>query len=699
MEENRNIVQRILQPSARGRLWQIFAFIIIITVLGAFIDFGAYYNKGTDWIKAKTNNVVELPKTKEIPFKLGLDLKGGSHLVYEADVSEVEPERKESAVDGVRDVIERRVNAFGVSEPDIRKIKTTDGDYRIVAELAGIKDVDKAIEMIGKTPLLEFKEKTNTQRELSEEERKELKEFNQKSEEKAEEVLGKVLSGGDFDSLMQEYDEKRPEEEQRKTDAQWIDNTEFPELANSIRDMNPGEVGSDLIETSKGFSIIKLQEERVKTNPLTGEEEKQVNAGHLLICYNEAENCGNDLSKEEAYEKIKKLKDKATPENFEELAKENSTEPGAAQTGGDLGWFGKGDMVAPFEDTVFNQETGTISYIVETKFGYHLIHKKEERAIKEYKIKEIFFNKKQERDIIGPQQQEWERTQLTGKYLDKSSVQFTRNSVPQVALQFNNEGAELFEQITQRNTGEQVAIFLDGELISAPKVNEKITGGKAVITGDFTMDEAKELSQRLNTGALPVPIELVTQKTVGASLGQESVGNSLKAGILGLILVAIFMLLVYRLPGFLAVISLVIYGILVMAIFKLWSITLTLSGIAGFILSVGMAVDANVLIFERFKEELRAGKDIPRATEEGFKRAWTSIRDGNFSTLITCFVLIQFTTSVVRGFAITLALGILVSMFSAIVITKNFLILIPNSWLEKKPWLLGRIKPKQKNSD
>ncbi|MCK4553757.1 protein translocase subunit SecD [Candidatus Parcubacteria bacterium] len=346
-------------------------------------------------------------------------------------------------------------------------------------------------------------------------------------------------------------------------------------------------------------------------------------------------------------------------------------------------------MVKPFEDTVFAQEVGAISFVVETQFGYHLIYKQDERLINEYKARHILIKTKTEEDIIGPQS-EWALTELTGKNLKRASVQFNPNdNTPEVSLEFDDEGGKMFEEITGRNVGKSVAIFLDGYAISVPTVNEKITGGKAVISGNFNIKEAKLLAQRLNAGALPVPIDLINQQTVGASLGQESVNKSLTAGLAGLILVALFMVIFYRLPGLLAVFALAIYGILILAIFKLWPVTLTLSGIAGFILSIGMAVDANVLIFERFKEELRAGKPLANAIEEGFARAWPSIRDGNFSTLITCFILIQFSTSVVKGFAITLGLGIIISMFSAIVITKNFLRLAGGEWLEGKKWLLG----------
>ena len=195
--------------------------------------------------------------------------------------------------------------------------------------------------------------------------------------------------------------------------------------------------------------------------------------------------------------------------------------------------------------------------------------------------------------------------------------------------------------------------------------------------------------QRLNAGALPVPIALANQQTVGASLGKTSMDSSLRAGIYGVLLIAIFMIIFYRLPGVLSVISLIAYGILVLAIFKIWPVTLTLSGIAGFILSIGMAVDANVLIFERLKDELRSGRPMGSAIENSFTRAWPSIRDGNLSTLITCLVLIWFSTSTIKGFAITLSLGILVSMFSAIIITKNLLNLLPVKMLEKRLWLIG----------
>ena len=232
-----------------------------------------------------------------------------------------------------------------------------------------------------------------------------------------------------------------------------------------------------------------------------------------------------------------------------------------------------------------------------------------------------------------------------------------------------------------------MGIYLDSAPISAPVVREPIAGGSAVISGKFTLDEAKQLAERLNTGALPVPIKLVSQDTVGASLGQDSLQKSIFAGFLGFAAVAFFMILYYRFPGLLAVIALIIYAALVLSIFKLLPVTLTLAGIAGFILSIGMAVDANILIFERMKEEVRGGKNLAFSIDDGFKRAWPSIRDSNVSTLITTIVLYYFTTSVVKGFALTLGIGVIVSMFSAIFVTRSLLKLFPSETLEKHPWL------------
>lgn len=288
----------------------------------------------------------------------------------------------------------------------------------------------------------------------------------------------------------------------------------------------------------------------------------------------------------------------------------------------------------------------------------------------------------QEQDPNNPQG--FADTELTGAHLKKATVQFDKNtSEPQVAIQFDSEGTKIFSQLTQKNLQKPLAISLDNQIISAPVVQTAITDGQAVITGKFSVDEAKQLAIQLNAGALPVPIKLVQQQNIGATLGSESVKKSLVAGLVGLILVALFMIIYYKFPGFLAVLALTIYAIIVLALFKLIPVTLTLAGIAGFILSVGMAVDANILIFERTKEEIAAGRTIGLAFEEGFKRAWSSIRDSNISSLITAGILYYGTSGLVRGFAVTLAIGILVSMFTAITVSRTFLRIFISTRFEK----------------
>lgn len=456
---------------------------------------------------------LKIPFNKEFSTHLGLDLQGGSHLVYQADFSNVDEADKKDALTSVRDTIERRVNSFGVSEPLVQ----VQGKDQIVVELPGIDDVNKAIEQIGQTPLMEFR----TQGEAA------------------------------------------------------------PQAAT---------VGPD----------------------------GQIDLGGL--------------------------------------------DPIAA-----AGW----------------QPTG-----------------------------------------------------LTGKQLKRATADIqaagssSLSNEVVVRLQFDEEGTKLFSELTSANIGKQIAIFLDGEVLSAPTVQTAITNGEAIITGNFTADSAKELATRLNSGALPVPIKLISQQNVGASLGQESIDKSIIAGLIGMLLIIIFMIANYRFPGVLAVVALLVYVLLSIAVFKIgisitavilvgvffllgltvsrWfgilalisyialiflngvsPVTLTLAGIAGFILSIGMAVDANILIFERLKEEIRAGKDINKAIDDGFARAWLSIRDSNVSSLITTLILYMFGTPSIKGFAVTLAIGILISMFTAITITRTFLKLFVTSKIMSHPWLFG----------
>jgi protein-export membrane protein SecD len=265
-------------------------------------------------------------------------------------------------------------------------------------------------------------------------------------------------------------------------------------------------------------------------------------------------------------------------------------------------------------------------------------------------------------------------TGLDGRYLDKAILEFDPTTgEPIVSIQFDAEGSALFEKITKENVGKQVAIFLDNEVISAPTVNEAIAGGKAQISGNFTPIEAKTLVGRLNSGALPVPIELISTQTIGPSLGEQATHAGVKAGIIGFLAIALFLIFWYRLPGVIAVFALSIYVVLMLAIFKLVPVTLTAAGIAGFIISIGIAVDANVLIFERIKEEMRGGRNITESIKNGFSRAWFSIRDSNTSSIITAIILFWFGTSIIKGFALTFLIGVLVSMISAISITQLFL--------------------------
>jgi len=385
-----------------------------------------------------------------LPFKLGLDLQGGVHLVYKADTSDIKSEEISDAMAGLKDVIERRINLFGVSEPLVQVeqkgiLKTAENrEQRLIVELPGVTDVGQAIKMIGETPFLEF-----------------------------------------------------------RTENQNI------------------------------------------------------------------------------------------------------------------------------------QITATTTF------------------------DEAFLP-----------------TPLTGRYLKKARLDYNQTTYePEVSIEFNDEGAKIFSQLTKENVGKKLAIFLDGAPISIPVVREEISSAKAQITGQFTSKEAKTLVQRLNSGALPIPIgKPISQQTVGPTLGEKVLVKGINAGIYGIILVALFLILWYRLPGLIAVFALAIYTVLVLALFKIIPVTLTAAGIAGFILSVGMAVDANILIFERMKEERRQTKILTAAITEGFSRAWLSIRDSNVSSLITSLILFWMGTSMVKGFALTLGIGILVSMFSAITISRTFLL-------------------------
>lgn len=274
---------------------------------------------------------------------------------------------------------------------------------------------------------------------------------------------------------------------------------------------------------------------------------------------------------------------------------------------------------------------------------------------------------------------------LAGKNIKTAEVIFDpKTQQPQVGVSFDDDGKKIFADFTKNNIGEILYIVLDGNVISAPRINQEIPNGQATISGDFTAKSAKELVDYLNSGALPVPISIASQQTVEASLGIESLYQSIRAGGMGLLFVAIFMIIFYRALGLIAVLALAIYSILVLAIFNLFGFTLTIAGITGFIVSVGLAVDGNILIFERMKEELKSGRDFEASTKEGFRRAWESIRDSQISTLISAVILFYLASGVVRGFGVTLTIGIVVSLFTAITVSRLFITLLGyQKWLLK----------------
>ncbi len=474
--------------NTRKKIWITFALVVALTVFALWVDMPGGPNINLNKIGIKpSEGKTESDLIKRLDVKLGLDLKGGAELVYQADLSSISQDSYEDAMSGVRDVIERRVNAFGVSEPSVY----VSGQDRLVIELPGIKDLKAAEDAIGETPTLVFMEE---------------------SEESADAT---------------------------------------PELLDE-----------------EGNAI---------TSEITDEE-------------------GNPI---------------------------------------DLSEYVQPQFVA---------------------------------------------------------------TNLTGKDLAKSSVVFDQTGIgsPQISLEFTAEGKDKFEQLTEKNVGKRLAIAIDGVIVSAPSVNEKIIGGNAVITGNFTLSEAKDLAINLNAGALPVPINLVQEQNIGATLGKLSVEKSVMAGIIGIISIAVFMIVYYRIPGLMAVLALVSYIAISLLIFKLIPVTLTLAGAAGFILSIGMAVDANVLIFERIKEELVGGGETRLAIESGLKGAWPSIRDSNITTLISCAVLYFLGSSVVRGFALTLGVGVMVSMFSAIIVTSAYLrVMAIRGMSAKWLWWLGVNQKKQ----
>jgi protein-export membrane protein SecD len=511
-------------------------------------------------------------KISKLKINLGLDLQGGIHLEYKADISSIDPSKISEAMQAAQDVIERRVNAFGVSEPLVQTTKSGN-ENRVIVELPGVTDIEQAKQKIKDAPLLEFKEE-----------------------------------GTPDPQVTQMFNQMNAQEKQK---------------------------AQDILNQAKG---------------------------------------GTD---------------------FKQLAKDNSQDPGSKDKGGDLGFVKKGMLVPEFDKVLFdsNMQPGQIyPDLVETQYGWHIIKFIESRGEsddKEVHAEHILLAKQ---DPSQYDDFKYKDTGLTGKNLKNAIAQYSNGQgigQPEVALQFDAEGTKLFADLTKKNLGKRIAIFLDGQLQIAPTVQSEITNGQAVITGNYTLNEAKDIADRLNQGALPVPLTLVSQQSVEATLGADSLKSIFIAGIIGLLAVVVFMLLFYRFLGLVASLSLLIYTALMVTIFKLTGITLTLSGIAGFVLSIGMAVDANILIFERTKEEIRNGRTIPNSLDEGFKRAWTSIRDGNISSLLTAGILYFMGTGFVKGFAASLFIGVVISMFTAVIITRTMLKFIIGDWIHERVWMVG----------
>lgn len=706
---------------------------------------------------------------------LGLDLQGGSQLDYKIDLRDVPEKDRESIVEGVQEVITKRVNGLGVEEPNIYN-STISEEAHIIVELANnatieqsdvtkyigkdklladITDdekkevsIEKAKEAVGKTIQLEFKEQKT---QLDPQEKEKITAGAQSAQEK-------INKGADFSVIAQEESQSAADKiKYVKPDYAFA--SDLPAyLKDALGKMKVGEVTKDLIESSGTFAldstgqavqdtslnIIKLVDikEEVK-------DQKQAEVSRIVIAYKGADKANATVTRneDEAYKLAKEVKEKLNNgEKFEDLAKKYSDDSDSAANGGKLesAITGNGSYPYDFEKAALGlAKDGDISDIVKTQNGYNLIKANSVQSnVKQQKYK-------YETLSYSTKPNEWADTGLNGKHFMHADVQVDNFFQPYVNIQFDDEGAKMFEDLTSKNIGKPIAIFVGGEMISSPRVNEKISGGKAQISGNFSSEEAKNLARDLNTGAIPAPIVLTGEYTLGASLGQGALNQSLMAGFIGVLLVMIFMVAYYRLPGLAASGSLILYGAILLFLIKaqlsigiallislavfgfiIWKIingnepgwekllsfvlsclgfffitfllnsgvVLTLAGIAGMIISFGMAVDANVLIFERIKEELRAGNKLNTAIEIGFNRAWSAIRDSNFSSLITAGILFYFGSSIIRGFAFNLAAGILVSMFTAITITKILLQGIAHTKAAENLKLLGVSEKKKELS-
>ncbi len=452
---------------------------------------------------------------------------------------------------------------------------------------------------------------------------------------------------------------------------------------------------------------------------------KEMTASHILIQYKGAERADSTVTrtKEQAKEMIDDIRKRLdNGADFATIAKKESDGP-SKSAAGSIGVLRPGVMPATFENAAFALTQGQTSNVVETPYGFHIIRADKAAAVTSAKVTydllrlkgdiataQAILSKIEKGEISRNEDQVvirglffsleptgWKDTDLNGQRFRTASVTVdSMTNVPVVQIQFDEKGGKLFQELTKRNIGKRIAIFVGGDLVSAPTVNSEIIGGNAVITGSRTFEEAKTLAQDLNTGAIPAPIYLVGQSTVEATLGATALQQSVLAAAVGFLVLCLFMILIYRMLGVIASLALLSYVAILVASTKLpillisnQYIVLTLAGIAGIILSMGMAVDANVLAFARVKEELKKGKTFKTAVETGFKKAWPSVRDGNFSTLITCGILFTIGTSIIRGFAVTLSIGIFISLFTGIIVSRWLCRLIASSPLAERSELFG----------
>jgi len=720
--------------------WKLIAIIAVALLLGLFDT------------PNKVQNALFFPEMiKNAKIHLGLDLQGGSQLDYKIDLRKVQESDKEAIVEGVVEVINKRVNSLGVAEPNIYTSLAGDEAHVIVelADLSILKDEDvktflnldkkigeltedekkqlsleKAKATVGKTIQLEFKEKKDSMDPQEKE----------KITTGAQAALDKIKEGTEFEVVGQEESLGSPDRVQFETVDYKFQNDITPQsLKDAVTLLEVGKFSKNLIETGGSFTLNEAGETQEDTalvivKLLDKKDEvkfeKQVEVSHVLVAWSGASNAGEDITRteEEAYDRAKealaKLKD---GKEFATVAKYYSDDPSNKDTGGKLSSpvTGEGTYVYDFEQAALAlKKDGDMSDIVKTEFGYHII--KADKVLSDVKESQYKYETIRFSTVPDP----WKDTGLTGKHFVRADVQLDQFYQPYISIQFNDEGAKLFEEVTGRNVGKPVAIFVGGGMISSPRVNEKIAGGSAQITGSFSQEEANNLARDLNTGAIPAPVILTGEYTIGATLGQNALKVSIWAGLLGILAIFIFMIATYKLPGIFSAAALTVYGVLLLFLIKSelplgialaisivvfafliyktlnskdatgekfitfilsciilffltyalkTGIVLTLAGIAGIIMSLGMAVDANILIFERIKEELRAGRPYRSAVEEGFFRAWDSIRDSNFSTLITCAILFFLGSSTIKGFAFNLAAGVLISMFTAITVTKAFM--------------------------